>query len=137
MKKVRYLPVSWNAGAAAATVSLFLVIAAGCASGPGVGSPAPLFEAADDSGAELTLEQYTDKVVVLYFWATWCAPCVVSGPAVQGLHEHYIDDQFVIVGKDGRVIHNQVGFAEGDEEKFEALIDAQLGAVNSESRGIH
>jgi len=35
---------------------------------------------------------------------------------------------FVIVGTDGDVILNQVGFAEGDEDKFRSLIDANLNA---------
>lgn len=47
--KVRYLPVSPSVGAAASVALLFLVVAGGCASGPGVGSPAPTSDALIDA----------------------------------------------------------------------------------------
>jgi len=43
----------------------------------------------DGTGSEVSLADYDGKVVVLYFWATWCAPCAVSGPAIQDLHVRY------------------------------------------------
>jgi peroxiredoxin len=174
MIKVRYLLLR------AAVVSL-LVMSLGCASGPKAGSRAPSFEAVDGAGRSVTLASFEGKVVVMYFWATWCAPCVYSGPAMQDLHERYrkntdvvvvgvhYDDRgdpiahknknrftyeiipdgqevvasygvkkipsFVIVGADGVVLHNQVGYADGDEKKFEEIIDIHLEARNNASQG--
>ena len=173
MIKVRYLLL-------VVAAALLPVMPLGCASGPKVGSRAPSFEAVDDAGRDISLAGYGGKVVVMYFWATWCAPCVVSGPAMQELHERYrrnpdvvvvgvhYDDRgdpggymkkngytfecipdgtdvvarygikkipsFVIVGSDGVVLHNQVGFAAGDEKQFERLIDAHLGSRSADSQ---
>jgi peroxiredoxin len=90
VKKVRYLLPT------AAATSL-LVLSLGCASGPKVGSRAPSFEAVDDAGHDVSLAGYEGKVVVMYFWATWCAPCAVSGPAVQKLHARYSQNADVVV----------------------------------------
>lgn len=36
-----------------------------------------------------SLEQFKGKVVVLYFWATWCVPCRVETPNLVKLDEAY------------------------------------------------
>lgn len=38
------------------------------------------------------------KVVVLDFWATWCAPCVASFPDMRELVAHYQDLDVVVLG---------------------------------------
>jgi cytochrome c biogenesis protein CcmG/thiol:disulfide interchange protein DsbE len=42
--------------------------------------------------------QYAGKVVVIDFWASWCAPCRRSFPWLNSMHEKYGDDGLVIVG---------------------------------------
>ena len=36
-----------------------------------------------------SMDQYKGKVVVMYFWATWCVPCRVETPNLVKLNEAY------------------------------------------------
>ncbi len=57
--------------------------------GPQVGQVAPDWTLKDPQGKEHKLSDYRGKVVVLDFWATWCAPCRAAMPGVQSIHEKY------------------------------------------------
>lgn len=74
---------------AIAAVLMIALLTAGCASGPPVGKGAPAFKAVDLQGNALTQKTLENKVTLLYFWATWCAPCAVSGPSIEKLQQRY------------------------------------------------
>jgi len=49
-----------------------------------LGTPAPVFTVTD--GAEtVRLTDYRGRIVILNFWATWCAPCVEELPTLVAL----------------------------------------------------
>jgi thiol-disulfide isomerase/thioredoxin len=49
--------------------------------------PAPDFSFTDIDGKTHKLSDYRGKTIVLNFWATWCAPCVVELPQMLKLAE--------------------------------------------------
>ena len=52
--------------------------------------------AIDDSVLELA--DYSGKVVLLNFWATWCAPCRWEIPHLVSLYTEHKDDGLVVIG---------------------------------------
>jgi len=44
---------------------------------------APAFTMKTLDGKQIKLADYRGKVVVLYFWATWCSPCVAGTPELK------------------------------------------------------
>lgn len=49
-------------------------------------------------GAEVTLDAWKDKLVILNFWATWCTPCTVEMPSLEKLWRTYRARGLVVVG---------------------------------------
>jgi thiol-disulfide isomerase/thioredoxin len=48
-------------------------------------------------GRTLDLAQYKGKIVIVNFWATWCAPCVAEMPSLQTLAKR-LGDKAVVIG---------------------------------------
>ena len=51
----------------------------------GTGQEAPAFDLDSLDGGKVSLASLRGNVVVLDFWATWCAPCVAGMPAMNDL----------------------------------------------------
>ncbi len=75
--------------AAAVTLSLF------AAEPPKVGAAFPALTSAGD--LEGIVPDLAGKVVLVDFWASWCAPCKESFPALRELHEKYSAQGLVVV----------------------------------------
>lgn len=56
-----------------------------------IGMPAPRFVKKDMNGAEISLDLYAGKYVLLDFWGTWCGPCRDSHPHMVELHRRFGD----------------------------------------------
>ena len=62
-----------------------------------IGSELPDATAQRIGGERESLSQYRGKVLLLDFWATWCAPCIASLPDVERLQRLLGDQGFQVV----------------------------------------
>jgi thiol-disulfide isomerase/thioredoxin len=51
----------------------------------------------DADGKRQALAQWKGKVLVVNFWATWCAPCVAEMPELQRLQDEFANRDVAIV----------------------------------------
>jgi len=52
----------------------------------------------DLQGTDVSLEQYKGKVVLVNFWATWCAPCRIEIPWMIEFQQKYGARGFTVLG---------------------------------------
>ncbi len=50
------------------------------------------------NGGTVDVERLRGRVVLVFFWATWCTPCTQSLPELRSLYAQYHDRGFEIVG---------------------------------------
>ena len=85
---------------ASVLLAFLTVLLAGCYRGsrpPRIGTAAPDFTV-QDADRTVTLRDLHGKVVVLNFWATWCAPCVEEMPSLVQLQQRFKDKGLSVVG---------------------------------------
>lgn len=62
------------------------------------GAKAPDFTAKTLEGEDLKLSDLRGRVVLLDFWASWCAPCVMEMPNVKKTYDEFREKGFSVVG---------------------------------------
>lgn len=65
------------------------------------GQAAPQISLNDLSGNVRTLAEFKGRVVLINFWATWCAPCVAEMGALERLYQSFKDQGLVVLGVSG------------------------------------
>lgn len=56
----------------------------------------PLFEEETITGEAFRLNDHRDKVVLINFWASWCAPCIDEFPSMLKLIEEFPKDVLLV-----------------------------------------
>src|SRR5690625_6200727 len=63
--------------------------------------PAPDFTLKTNTGENLRLAEQRGKVVMVNFWASWCAPCRQEMPFLDELYQRYERAGFTLSGGTG------------------------------------
>ena len=92
-------------------IPILLLLLVGCYSGsrpPRIGTNAPDFTV-QDTDRKVSLSELHGQVVVLNFWATWCAPCVAEVPSLVAMSQRMKDKGVTVlavsVDVDGDAYH--------------------------------
>jgi thiol-disulfide isomerase/thioredoxin len=83
--------------AAVALLAVALGAGAGEPLRPWNGGPPPPLALKSPAGIPIDLARLRGKVVLVNFWATWCAPCVEEMPALARLRERLASRGFEVI----------------------------------------
>jgi peroxiredoxin len=94
---------------------------------------APDFAFSDlDGGSNVRLSELRGKVVIVEFWATWCAPCKESVPELNKVFEKFRDKNFRLFGisvdKGGDALSHVRAFVKEHGIVYPVMVDS--GSVN-------
>ncbi|MDZ7805218.1 TlpA disulfide reductase family protein [Thiohalophilus sp.] len=84
----------------------------------------PVLDLQDANDQQHTLRDYTGKVRVINFWATWCPPCVEEIPSLNRLREKMAGEPFELISVNYAQQADEVKkFLEKVDVQFPVLID--------------
>lgn len=108
----RYRRPAFGAGFVGLVLGIFLIVSAGPASAaefpPTDGElqgftllkdrvPAPSVPFQTGDGESVDLGDFQGKVLIVNFWATWCAPCIKEMPSLDRLQAAFPDREFEVL----------------------------------------
>ena len=86
----------------------------------------------DFSGNEINLNQYNGKLVIINFWATWCAPCKKEMPSLDKLYQvkNFKNLQvFAVNMEQPNTLKTKKFFTDLNIKKLEIFFDSNLNFV--------
>ncbi len=90
------------------------------------GSRAPEIGLSDLNGRSIRLARLRNQVVLVDFWASWCAPCRQEMPVLNSLYAKYKAQGFTVIGVNlDRERRNMRGFLQRTRVAFPVVHDAE------------
>jgi len=86
----------------------------------------------DFSGNEINLNNYLGKLIIINFWATWCAPCKKEMPTLDNLYQNnnFKNLQvFAVNMEQPNTIKTKIFFTDLNIQKLEIFFDQNLSFV--------
>jgi len=97
-----------------------------------VGRQAPLLEVEKWYNSQAGGLDRKGKVILLDFFGVWCRPCMAKIPFLKGLHEHYSDRGFIIIGVHTAQSSEKIPeFISRDDIKYKIAVDGH--GINAKS----
>ncbi|CAN5268387.1 hypothetical protein BH09SUM1_BH09SUM1_04920 [soil metagenome] len=120
--------------AAVAVSSLAVVIALGATSSrgssvqsnPRVGDKAPAFAGSTFGKQAITSDDYTGKIIILFFWASWSQPARGDLAEISAIQAEFEPKGVVLIGVSGDTSHN-------DLKKIEKKSDLKFPTIYREA----
>ena len=81
-----------------AIITIVALISSGIAAASIVEGKAPDFTLKSAKGNNMKLSEYRGEVVMINFWASWCAPCREEMPILNDMYLKYRDMGFTLLG---------------------------------------
>jgi peroxiredoxin len=96
------------------------------------GDQAPEFTLRDINGKQVSLSDFSDQVVLISFWATWCTPCQAEMPHLQRFYETYGEQGFTVLSvntDDARSSSQVKPLVKSKGLTFPVLLDRETSVV--------
>lgn len=95
-----------------------------------IGKKAPDFNLIElNTGNTVTLKQFNGKVVILDFWASWCAPCKKTLPILQSIKNQFKDKIEILTINIDEKKENAESFVKRYKFKLKVLFDKDQKVV--------
>lgn len=98
-----------------------------------MGDTAPDFTLNDLDGNPVTLSNLRGSIVMVNFWATWCAPCKDQLPFMQAISDNWSDKGVVVLEvavKENEDVNAVKQYITDNNYSFQVLFDAEAQAVS-------
>ena len=89
-----------------------------------------LFE--DFSGNEINLKDYQGKLVIINYWATWCAPCKKEMPSLDNLYQNSSFKNLEVLAVNAEkpnIIRTRKFFSDLNIKKLQIFFDPNINFV--------